>query len=138
VKPEAEIMERLKAMLATEAEAKAIQFRGHLALRRLLTPAQWEKARPLIARAAEQPGAQDRARMEEMRARLQERFEQIKAQAKELYRDSEPPEELRQMGRAAEEKLKAGDLDGARQLLERGLEELEKERVKRGGAARPN
>ena len=127
-KSEDEVMPHLRAMLETEAKAKAVQFRAQLTLRRLLTPEQWEKARPLIAQA----GAKGGGPSDEMRARLQERFEQVRSRAQEIFRDSAPPEEFQRTVREVEERVKAGDPEGARKMLERILQELEKERVKRG------
>ena len=86
--------EKLRAVLAQEAELKTLQLRTMLALRNTLTEAQIDKARQLRQQMAssQTPGNGD-PRMG-LPERLGKKFEQLKIAMQERAFEGQPPEEI--------------------------------------------
>ena len=114
-------MERFKAVLQAENEMKALQFRSRIAMRRVLTPEQNEKAQRLAASERPPSGGSGAAE-------IQEKLQLVRQEIRRRSPGGEPPREALEMIERIEQAVRQGHLQEAGKQLDSILGHLRKER----------
>lgn len=127
--PEQTALEEFTAILEVEKEIKRAQFMMLIRAKNLLTPAQQEKLRVIVANqpvkgSIKQPPSLAESKQPDARAELNARMQKVQAGVDRWRKEGRDPAPILELIKFFGDQMQAGQLPEAKETLQRALERL--------------